>query len=404
MTKRKDAGQQSSGQKRIVDLEVDENSLVDKPAIGESFFLIKRMKDGTIAPLPKEIIQKASGWMESVKKSETNAPDTCVFCKVEGGREPKLGLLCSVCFSCASERIDKGVFDACIEGTFDIEKYRVENPDELQEPSTTKADPAAPPEEKTNEEGERKPTESPDKQTQENPDNLKSDPEKPAETSVEIKLVKLEKQVEDLVAMLQESLGLHESAAQALNQAVALIASALEQLATLSTMDTGGEGETEETMAAAKNVQTCVQALREQNTSEPIEKVGAKISSARMQMLRDLSEKLAELLGSLVDSRGKDGKQNGTRKDLELVVTRLGDVEAQIKELASKAEDLPKLVKRIDDLENTSGASGALDGDEEPSPKTTSKKSLFSDVIGLSDIKQGIDARDKFLKRKRTTT
>lgn len=48
--------------------------------------------------------------------------ETCVFCKEEGGREPKIGLLCGVCFSCAT---DKGaaVIAACMSGTFKIADF-----------------------------------------------------------------------------------------------------------------------------------------------------------------------------------------------------------------------------------------------------------------------------------------
>ena len=45
---------------------------------------------------------------------------TCKFC---GEKENPLGLKCGVCFSCAYSREDKGVFDACLAGTFDFDKY-----------------------------------------------------------------------------------------------------------------------------------------------------------------------------------------------------------------------------------------------------------------------------------------
>lgn len=46
---------------------------------------------------------------------------TCKFCKEEDGRDPKIGLICGVCYSCASER--PKVFDACLSGTFDFDQY-----------------------------------------------------------------------------------------------------------------------------------------------------------------------------------------------------------------------------------------------------------------------------------------
>lgn len=49
----------------------------------------------------------------------------CLFCDEKDGREPKLGLQCGVCFSCAIERGPK-VFDACLDGTFDFQKYKEE--------------------------------------------------------------------------------------------------------------------------------------------------------------------------------------------------------------------------------------------------------------------------------------
>ena len=61
---------------------------------------------------------------------ETNTH--CKFCGISAEDEAKatgLGLLCSCCFTCAVEREEKGVFEACIEGTFDFDKYKEENPD-----------------------------------------------------------------------------------------------------------------------------------------------------------------------------------------------------------------------------------------------------------------------------------
>lgn len=48
--------------------------------------------------------------------------EACVFCKEEGGREPQIGLLCGVCFYCAT---DKGqqVMEACLAGTFKIADF-----------------------------------------------------------------------------------------------------------------------------------------------------------------------------------------------------------------------------------------------------------------------------------------
>lgn len=49
--------------------------------------------------------------------------ENCHFCKMPDGRPPHVGMLCGVCFSCALDRKDDGVYDACLAGTFNHAQY-----------------------------------------------------------------------------------------------------------------------------------------------------------------------------------------------------------------------------------------------------------------------------------------
>lgn len=123
------SGHKPKGRKRLIDLEVDEFSMVDKPAIDETFILAKRlgMKE-------KEIIKAELLWGMTVEKVVDTKNTHCKFCNISSEEEAKsigAGLLCSVCFNCAVERIDKDVFDQCLDGNFDFDKYKEDHPDEF---------------------------------------------------------------------------------------------------------------------------------------------------------------------------------------------------------------------------------------------------------------------------------
>ncbi|MEZ4871300.1 MAG: hypothetical protein R2827_03435 [Bdellovibrionales bacterium] len=64
--------------------------------------------------ITKKIIQKLLAGKARRPKA-LKRKELCVFCKQEGGSEPKIGLKCGVCFSCAVQREDNGVFDQCLE-------------------------------------------------------------------------------------------------------------------------------------------------------------------------------------------------------------------------------------------------------------------------------------------------
>jgi len=109
--------------KRLESLEVDELSLVDKPAIEQTFIVTKSMTDN------KFDIKKTAGWKSVVKKSASG--DECKFCGITK-EDDTMGLICSVCFFCAVDREKNGVFDDCIAGTFDFDKYLVEHGEKEQ--------------------------------------------------------------------------------------------------------------------------------------------------------------------------------------------------------------------------------------------------------------------------------
>lgn len=485
----------ASGRKRIVDLEVDENSLVDKPAIGETFFVIKSLKGGAAMMVTKELIEKASGWSAKINKAVDHTGEACLFCKEAGGREPKIGLLCSVCFTCAFERTDKGVFDECVGGTFDLAAYQKKYPDEFKAKASveTDADKTLAPEDTMTPTELRQSLEQRSKRfgieilqnaaltfpagfprnlaDYGDPVNLKFpiesearaknasvrfkqfaatygeekskaaiheritrsklehdvtidfDPEDPldrllppelkdelTELSVagsdgpDERIDKLEKQLGDVTDMLQQSLDLHDSAAAALNQIVMLTTMALEQIMMLSQDDSGeGEEATMEAAAAFDELLEQVASVKSELTtaSEDVTKIGAKISGERMRLLRDISTKLTDLIRSLTGGK-KAGKASNTVKSMDSLRGEIKAFESQLKALRTEASaKADALAKRLGDLENTAGASGAIGDDDEGEDADTkdTKKSLFSDLIGLDDIKVGIQRREAFLKR-----
>lgn len=520
------------GTKRIVDLDVSEFSPVDKPAIDEEFIIIKSLKGEAPMKITKKIIQKATSWQSSKTKSSEKKGELCVFCKQEGGSEPKIGLKCGVCFSCAVQREDKGVFDQCLEGTFDFEEYKTKFPDEFKTKSsdeddggdknedneTTSEDPSE------NEDDEQEGGKEGDSDSQEDvtdeekvltpkdslsrdelqvslqerskkfgievrddaaltfpagfpnsldeygdPVNLKypfdskkraanarvrfkqnateydkekskaivherivraelefdidpsfdeNDPldqllpadlkeqlqkimkgEKP---SVSKRLSQVEKQFEELKSLLEQSLALHDEAARSLNQIVEMQMMALEQVLMLTDPDEQPDGQDGDVTAASRHTNL----LGELKTLKAeVSKAGAKISTSRLRVLQEISEKLSDLIRSAMDG-GKDGKHKSVNKSTDGLVGRLKTVESSIEAIRNEATNkVEALAKRIDEFENTAGASGALDDDEDSASEensSASQKSIFAPLIGLDEIKMQIEKRDTYLRKDKT--
>jgi len=135
--KKRNLKKDNEQRQRLVDLDIDEISLVDKPAIAEEFIITKRV-EGKGKPTMKiskaKEIQKGVFWKRAMKKDAegTKHGDSCAFCGITTEDEAKsvgMGLRSGVCFKCAVANMEHGVLDACIDGTFDLEKFKKDHPE-----------------------------------------------------------------------------------------------------------------------------------------------------------------------------------------------------------------------------------------------------------------------------------
>lgn len=472
------ANKDKKGVKRIVNLTVNEFSPVDKPAIGEEFIIIKSLDGKKPSESFAQVIEKGISWKSAVEKNHSEE-GICHFCKVDGGSEPKLGLKCGVCFSCAFDRMDKGVFDQCLAGAFSFEEYKKAYPQEfdlskkvlvpsdsmtreelkksLEERSDkfdiemrddaaltfpagfpTHLDDYADPvnlkfpidtEERTKnarvrfkqfassykaEESKKgiherifrreikfgvNPGFDPDDPLDQLlPSDLKEDLQKGSENDggdMKDTLEKIQKQFSELKTMLEQSLSLHDEAARALNQIVELNVMALEQIAMLAQGAEGGEGAAAPTSAQTEMMQTISTFKAE------ISKIGAKISSERLTVLREISEKLSNLIRSVMGEE-KDEKKKNLSKATEGLVSRIQSLETSVEAVRNESTNkIEAIGKRLNEIENTAGGSAALSDDEEGGDdgKDKSQKSVFSDIIGLDDIKMQISRREAYLNK-----
>lgn len=484
MSKAKD----KKGVKRIVNLTVNEFSPVDKPAIGEEFIIIKSLNGKKPAESFGQVIEKGISWKSSVEKNHSNE-GICHFCKVDGGSEPKIGLKCGVCFSCAFDRMDKGVFDQCLAGSFNFEEYKKAYPQEFDtsEKALVPSDSMSKDELKKSLEGRSDkfdiemrddaaltfPAGFPTAlDAYADPVNLKFpidtvertknarmrfkqfassykeeeskaviherivrrelklgispgfDPEDPLDQllpsdlkeelekgstheggDMDEELKKLRKQFAELKQMLEQSLSLHDEAARALNQIVELNVMALEQVAML-TGDGAGGGEGEATPPPEQT--EMMQSIS--TFKAEISKVGAKISTERLTVLREISEKLSTLIRSVMGGN-KEGKKKDLSKATEGLVSRVQSLETSVEAIRNESTNkIEAIGKRLNEIENTAGGSSALSDDDDGGDngdgkgKDTSQKSVFSDIIGLDDIKMQISRREAFLNKPKTNS
>ncbi|MGE3680119.1 MAG: hypothetical protein AB7G93_00240 [Bdellovibrionales bacterium] len=479
MSKAKD----KKGVKRIVNLTVNEFSPVDKPAIGEEFIIIKSLDGRKPSESFGQVIEKGISWKSSVEKGHSEE-GICHFCKVDGGSEPKIGLKCGVCFSCAFDRMDKGVFDQCLAGSFSFEEYKKAYPQEFDtsEKALVPSDSMSKDELKKSLEGR---SDKFDIEMRDDaaltfpagfpaglddyadPVNLKFpidtvertknskvrfkqlassykeeeskaviherivrrelklgmtpgfDPEDPLDQllpsdlkeelekgsaheggDMKEELEKIRKQFSELKTMLEQSLSLHDEAARALNQIVELNLMALEQVAML-TGDGNGEGQANPTPEQTEMMQSISTFKAE------ISKVGAKISTERLTVLREISEKLSTLIRSVMGGK-KEGKKD-LSKAAEGLVSRVQSLETSVEAIRNESTNkIEAIGKRLNEIENTAGGSAALSDDEEGGDngdgKDKSQKSVFSDIIGLDDIKMQISRREAFLNKPKTNS
>lgn len=544
---------QKRERKRLSDLEIDEFSLVDVPAIGEKIILTKRMENMN----EKEIMQKTMLWNLCLQKAVDQSNEGCLFCGITKAEEAKkigAGLICSVCISCAMERVDKGVFDACLDLEFDFEEYQKQYPEEFLKNSDDEDEDEDSDISKNDSDDEDKdsdedsdeddefsksghtddgscpagmvmrdgrcvtkttgdfdskkikkqtPLDDADLETNRkrqrqrskqfgieivdgspltfqkgdprklsdygDPVNLKFpidkknraanarvrfkqfadsiyskeksqrivhnrivkvelslgikpkfDTEDPLDSLLDSDIKdtlknikkkgsskmnskdakKLQKNIDELREMLERSLGLHDSAAAALNEIVMINVASLEALAASVGASVKGNKDLHSEFIDALS--------KTKKIKKEIKKAGAKISTGRLTALREIAEKLSELIESVGPTKknskevSKSNSDDESDETTELVKT-LTDTVDTLKDLLAKSNKgngkaIEALTKRFDDLEVTSGLSSDLDGDDaadddEDSDDNDDKENVFKGFLGLGELTSEIRKR-----------
>lgn len=355
--RKKKAGQVT----RLIDLEVDEVSLVDKPAIGEEIYLTKSVEGGKVKLKKKNILK--TGEEEEAAAADPKAA-------AEGEEETK--------------EIDTN-----------------EEADGEEEAEAAEG-----------EEGEEE--EAAEGEEEEEAEEAAA----PAEGDLAKRVVALEKNTQELQEMLATSLDFHDQAAQALNSVVVITMAALEMLVDMSEEDMVEEPAATEAGAAA-DVSAAAKSVGEIRTlckqfQEDVKKAGAKISSSRMALLQDIATKLNALISSVSADEGKGGKK-GKKKSvvvMESLKQQIVDLKKSFTDVESEKEQLKKQVAeqatRLGEIENTAGASAGIGDDEEEDSESesegdkTKNKSVFAGLIPVEQIKERHQKRQDFLNRKVT--
>jgi len=326
--------------KRLIDLEVDEVSLVDKPAIGETVYLTKRVED--------EPVTKKKG---AVTKSDDAKPGEAadVTTTEDGG------------------------------DTSDDAADETKTEDEADEGGESDS----------------------------------ADATKLLAENVNKRFAKIEKSIADVEAMLSQSLQLHEMVTVHLNEMLSINLGALDAVMMLMEEQTTDETAAAEpatenqTMSLITEIRESVKAVRQQ-----VLKAGAKMSRSRLQALRDIAAKLTELITSVepVDAEDTEKKTVGTKKAALLAVTKqfqtsLESVTAEVGDVMNKQGELQKAVAKLDErlkgVEQTAGASDAIDDDEsDESQKDSSReKSVFHGLIPVDTIRESVRKRGEASKK-----
>ena len=437
--------------KELFDLEIDEVSAVDLAAIGESFYITKSVnknnKGGAKVAKGKKLplVKAMPKWSGKIEKSdEDKCGEHCHFCGITKEVEAEqmgAGLRNSVCLGCALEHFEKGVFDACLELTFDIEKFKVDFPEiklhelskEGEEDSDSNEDEneddsdkeGKPPkskkegEEDSDDEGNGEDEDADDSNDENSEKNKSSDntatgDENKGDDSSESdnsdlskRVVKLEKSLEDVSSMLERSLELHDVAAGAFNEVITLTFASLDMVMTMleERMEEGEAGQAVEQRSLFGEINDSIKSVREE-----VSKAGAKISGKRMAVLREIATKLSELIESVMNV---DSKKGVTKSAMTEVQKSLNEFKEELKEeiktsSSSLKEDIDEKLKevntKLDDFEQSGGASFGLSDDDEDDSDSYDEdnvgkgESLFSDVVGLSDVAKNIKKKQRNLK------
>lgn len=443
--------------KELFDLEIDEVSAVDMAAIGESFYITKSIntnnKKGAKVAKGKKLplIKAMPKWSETIQKNdEGKCGEHCHFCGITKEVEAEqmgAGLRNSVCLGCALEHFEKGVFDSCLELTFDIEKFKVDFPEiklhELskEDDSDEGEDDADSDDENSEDEGEDKgkkdkkdgegedsdeddDADSDEDDADENSEDDEAEKNKAADSAtagddegdddselnnadLSKRLGTVEKSLEDVSGMLERSLELHDVAAGAFNEVVTLTFASLDMVMMLieERMEDGEEEAVQQNRSIFGEINDSIKSVREE-----VSKAGAKISGKRMAVLREIATKLSELIESVMTAESKKGV---TKSAMDEVQKSLKSFKEELKEeiktsSSSLKEDIDEKLKevntKLDDFEQSGGASFGLGDEEEDDSdddleETNKGESVFSGLVGLDDITKSIEKKRRHLNR-----
>lgn len=433
----------------LFDLEIDEVSTVDSPAIGESFYITKSINNKKGAKVAKgkklPLIKAMPKWSEGLKKNEDTCGDHCHFCGITKQVEEETmgaGLRNGVCLGCALEHYEKGVFDKCLELAFDIEDFKKKFPDvklhQTEKADEDESDDDSDEDDSKDDEGKKDDKKDDKKEGDEadsdededdsdeddskgdEEDDSKKSTEKPASvdnkkgsTSSESgnddlskRIETVEKSLEDVSDMLERSLELHSVAGDALSEVVALTFASLDMLMIMIEERMEEDGEQAKTQSSLfSEINESIKSVR-----LDVSKAGAKISGKRMAVLREIASKLSELIESVMGI--DDSKKGVTKSAISEVQKSLESFKDEIKEEISSAssslkkdidERLKQVNTKLEDIELSGGTSLRLDDDEEfesDTDKDVEKgESVFSGLLGVEDIKKSIERKKRNLNR-----
>lgn len=415
--------------KELFDLEIDEVSAVDSPAIGESFYITKSVnknkpKKGADMSKP---VTKSGAWNGAVKKSEGECTH-CVFCgitKEEESEQMGMGLIKNVCFECAVQHHEKGVFDSVLDGTFSTETFKESYPDIeliIEVPTAKSEDGKSGDEDEAGSEDDAGEAGSKDGEEDEagsegdsdedadsdEDEDGENDSEKSANSEdkdnkgenagQESDSVKaLEKRIEDVEGMLERTLELHDVAAQSLNEIVALTFASLDAVMAVAE-ERLAESEDQKSKDLFNEINESIKSVREDVT-----KAGAKISGKRMAVLREISEKLTSLITSVMGQEAVKGLSK-SHVDLQKSLDEMkSSFQEEIKEVKEDYEtQLKEVNTKLEEVEQAGGGSFDL-GDEDESTHVEDEsdpqqKSVFAGLVDVKEIQKQVDRKKRNLK------
>ncbi len=348
--------------KRLKDLEVNEVSLVDKPAIEEEFIITKSVKGKEPSLLTKEEMEKAAK-----EKADKDAAEKLAQDEKE-----------------AKEKTDK---DATEKAAAD------------EKAAKEKADKEA-------------------------ADLISADPTVKAQAEIKKQLEAQDGEIKtvskglfELQQMLAGMIDLHYQAGASLNMIFDMTYSSLDMVSTMMEGAMIGKSATEVQTKTLTDLRKSIadeqkthreevaKSKEENEKKEGVEKAGAKISAARMSTLQDIATKLNGLIAEVAaaakevskSAQGADEAKTKEiaelKKQLETLQKSIADGDVEVK------KQVETLTKRLGELENTASPPSSLEDDVEDEEEPTEKGSSFAGVLGLDDIKKGVVHRTELLNR-----